>query len=107
MCIRDRVELAANENDLLQVSGELELSGELQIALADGFMPSAGSQFQVFSADSVSGELERISLPALNEGLSWDVSRISAGELSVVPEPNGALMLILGGFGFSLLRRRS
>ena len=102
-----QLELAANENDLLQVSGELELSGELQVALADGFMPEAGASFQVFSADAVSGSLERISLPALNEGLNWDVSGISAGQLSVVPEPSGVLMLILGGLGLSVLRRRS
>lgn len=103
-----QLELGAVQHDILQVTGELELSGELQVALADGYTPVAGDLFEILEFDAVSGSFDRLSLPALGEGLSWNVSGLyDAGELAIVPEPASALMLVLAGFGLALIRRRS
>ncbi len=102
-----QIELAADRHDIIQVTGDAELSGELEVTLADGFVPVAGTEIQFLEAGNVTGSIDQVTLPQLDGGLAWDASRASSGFLMVVPEPSAAIMLILGGFGFSLLRRRS
>ena len=101
-----QLELGAVQHDVLQVAGELELSGELRVTLAEGYTPAAGDLFDILEFDAVSGSFDRLSLPALSDGLSWNASGLyDAGQLTVVPEPASAVMLVLAGLGFALIRR--
>jgi prepilin-type N-terminal cleavage/methylation domain-containing protein/prepilin-type processing-associated H-X9-DG protein len=61
------------------------LDGVLQISLAAGFVPSAGQQFSILQAGSISGSFDSIQLPGLAPGLAWNVaSGPSSFVLSVV-----------------------
>ena len=70
----------------LTVKGELQLNGEINIGLGDGFVPSEGDSFSMWTAGSVSGTPSAINLPALPSGLGWDTSELltKTGTLRVV-----------------------
>ena len=70
----------------LTVSGELQLNGEINIELGDGFVPSEGDSFSMWTAASFSGTPSAINLPALPSGLGWDTSELltNTGTLRVV-----------------------
>lgn len=70
----------------LTVSGELQLNGEINIELGDGFVPSEGDSFSMWTAGSVSGTPSAINLPVLPSGLGWDTSELltKTGTLRVV-----------------------
>jgi T5SS/PEP-CTERM-associated repeat protein len=65
-----------NEFDLgqVEVNGVAQLSGNLAISLASGFVPSAGDTFQILTADSVTGSLALTSAPALPGGMQWNLA---------------------------------
>jgi hypothetical protein len=74
----------------LSVADSLTLNQPiLKVALADGFAPVAGDQFQILSFGSVTGTFGSIVLPSLPSPLSWNTSALySTGTLSVeVPAP--------------------
>jgi hypothetical protein len=48
---------------LLALSGAASLSGPLNLVLAQGYVPPAGTQFQILSAGSVTGSFSTLSLP--------------------------------------------
>ena len=71
--------------DQLDVSGQATLNGRLDVDLLNGFTPSAGQSFDLFSG-STTGGFSQINLPALRSGLSWDTSKFyTTGVLSVSP----------------------
>ncbi|MEM8494153.1 MAG: choice-of-anchor tandem repeat NxxGxxAF-containing protein [Planctomycetota bacterium] len=72
--------------DRLLIDGAASLAGSLSVAPLGGFSFSAGDAFEVLSADGgVSGTFADVALPALEEGLLWDVQYTSdAVTLAVV-----------------------
>ena len=70
--------------DQILSSGALGLDGALQIALINGFNPTAGQSFNLFDWANVSGAFDSLSLPTLGGGLSWNTSQLyTTGVLSV------------------------
>lgn len=61
------------EFDRLEIAGVAELSGNLDVALLDGFNPSLGDTFAILSAASIAGEFLSESLPSIAGGLGWQV----------------------------------
>jgi T5SS/PEP-CTERM-associated repeat protein len=61
--------------DQIISSGALALDGALQIALINGFTPSAGQSFNLFDWSTASGTFDSLQLPTL-PGLSWDTSQL-------------------------------
>ena len=60
----------------VSVLGDTSLSSAgLDVDLIDGFVPQAGDQFEVLTADSVSGGFDTVSLPALPPPLLWIVNQ--------------------------------
>lgn len=82
--------------------------GTLELTLADGFSPTIGEKFDLFSpADYYSGTFATIDLPPLESGGGWDTSQLyTTGIVSVVPEP-ASTSILLAAPAASLLRRRS
>ena len=89
---------AGTEYDVLQVDGGASLSGTLEISLLDGFEPGAGDTFNILELGSVAGQFDVVTLPELAGSLAWDDSMLlTDGNLSVVPEPaTASLLLSLG-----------
>ncbi len=84
--------------DRLEISGALALNGTLEVALGNGFNPAAGEVFQVLTFGSATGDFASLDLPALVDGLSWQVSRdAGAYTLGVVPEPTTVSLVTLFG----------
>ncbi len=70
--------------DQIISSGELDLGGTLQLALINGFTPSAGQAFNLFDWGAVSGTFNNLSLPTV-AGLSWNTSQLyTTGVVSLV-----------------------
>lgn len=85
----------ADEYDRLVVAGILEVSGQLEIQLLDGFTPMIDNGFQIFDAMELLGTFPSMVLPDLLDNLSWDSSRIyTSGTLSVIPEPAPLPLLV-------------
>jgi autotransporter-associated beta strand protein len=85
--------------DQLVVIGEFSVDpgATLQILLGDGFEPTIGDEFQLFTFGSFSGQFSNFNVPELQSG-HWDFSQLgSSGTVLVaVPEPqNAALCLTL------------
>ncbi len=97
-----------DDYDLLDIQGSAEFGGALDVSLLGDFQPSLGDEFDILNFSSATGSFDSMSLPALAEGLQWDMSNLyMAGSLAVVPEPAGILLLLCGGFAFGLIRRFS
>ncbi len=70
----------------------------LRLFPCNGFNPTAGEFFQVLTFGSASGDFASLDLPALADGLSWQVSRdAGAYMLGVVPEPTTVSLVTLFG----------
>jgi T5SS/PEP-CTERM-associated repeat protein len=71
--------------DQILINGSSSLHGNLNVQLADLFVPAAGNSFHILDLGTVIGAFGTINLPALPSGLSWDVSQLyKAGTISVV-----------------------
>jgi hypothetical protein len=57
----------------LKLTGAANLNGAVNVSLANGFTPVAGTQFTILSAASVTGQFSTPSLPGLPAGLLWSV----------------------------------
>ena len=104
------LELAANEHDVLQVSGTAALAGTLQVSLLDGFQPGVGDRFDILQSASIVGTFDAIRLAPLGAGLRWDASALySSGNLLVtaVPEPASVCLLGLCCTWLIAVRRRA
>ena len=93
-------------SDLADVTGDLTYGGTLNVlygGLASNF--TTGMLFNLFDAASFGGIFDTINLPTLSGGLSWQNDLALNGTITVVPEPNVAILL--GSLGMlCLLRRR-
>ena len=80
-----RIELASILSfDQLLVTGMTTLAGTLDVALLDGFTPSADQSFDILDWGSLSGTFSALNLPVLSGGLSWNISQLyTMGILSV------------------------
>lgn len=100
---------AGTEYDLLDVSGDVYLGGNLKVDLFDGFVPSPGDTFQFLTAKNISGSFGSLHLPTVPGG-HW-VYEQTPKTLSltfVVPEPSTAVLVLPGILvvAFCRLRRR-
>lgn len=95
--------------DRLVVSGNFSAGGNINVSLINGFTPTAGNSFQIVDFGSFTDADYVFSFTGapLTGDLSWDTSAFeTTGTIKVIPEPSGALLIILGMTGFALRRRR-
>jgi autotransporter-associated beta strand protein len=97
-------------NDLVDVTGNLNLDGLLSVVATSGDFLSvvANTSWRLFnySGTLTDDTLSLGSMPSLGSGLSWSIDTATTGQVNlvVIPEPRAAL---LGGLGLlALLRRR-
>lgn len=80
----------APEYDQLLVTGTVQLAGALEISLAQGYIPIAGSVFQVIDAGVITGGFDHVVLPELGPGRYWDLSELNNfGRLHITDELYG------------------
>ena len=68
---------AEGQYDQLLIAGNLQLGGQLQVDLLDGFAPEAGDLFDILDFATQSGSFAAMDLPVLGGGLMWDTSQLS------------------------------
>ena len=59
--------------------GNVVLNGTLNVALLNGFLPSAGDSYKIMTYYSASGTFTNTNLPALPPGLSWSIQYNPSG----------------------------
>jgi autotransporter-associated beta strand protein/T5SS/PEP-CTERM-associated repeat protein len=95
--------------DQINVSGTLTTGGTLNITSLGGFVPTAGSSFQLFTATSIGGSFSTVNVTGFGSGLTFNTSALnSTGILTVsaVPEPASFTILAsLFALGFATTRR--
>jgi hypothetical protein len=75
----------STQYDSLNVAGILSLNGTLDVALAGGFMPAAGSTFNLLHWGVRSGGFKTINLPALGPTVAWSTLKLySDGSIATV-----------------------
>jgi fibronectin-binding autotransporter adhesin len=92
-------------SDIAEVTGTLTLGGSLNVSTFGTSSPLVeGDTFDLFNAAAFAGSMTMGTMPALDPGLSWDISDLGVdGTITVIPEPGSAALLVLGG---ALLFRR-
>jgi T5SS/PEP-CTERM-associated repeat protein len=106
------------EYDAFDVGNTLTLAGELNVELLDLFTPQLGDIFDLFTAKTIAGEFDLLSLAALGGGLGWqldvlvdaiggitDVVRLSVVN-SAVPVPAAVWLFCSGLLGLIGMARR-
>ena len=109
------------EFDAFDIGGDLFLDGELEVSLYDLgtglFDPQLGDSFDLFLAETISGEFDLLTLVALGGGLGWqldtfsdavgstDVVRLSV-VASAVPVPPAIWLFVSGMLGLVGMARR-
>jgi len=68
---------AEGQYDQLLIAGNLQVGGQLQVDLLDGFVPEAGDLFDILDFATLSGNFAAMNLPGLGGGLVWDTSQLS------------------------------
>jgi hypothetical protein len=116
--------LRGDEYDAFDIGRSLFLDGALEVALYDLgsglFAPQLGDSFDLFSAETISGGFDLLTLAVLGNGLGWEVNlladefgstdilRLSVVSASTVPVPP-AVWLFASGLtaliGFARRRR--
>lgn len=82
---------AGSEYDVLSVTNNADLGGNLSVSLTDGFDPAGGDMFAVVLAGSTTGSFATTNLPALTGGKTWHVTVIpGAVILSVTSAPSAS-----------------
>ena len=73
------------EFDFVDVVGDLDLAGTLDVSLIDSFAPSFGDRFDILDWDSLTGTFDTVALPTLTDGLTWNLDDLYlTGELAVL-----------------------
>ena len=81
-----KLDQASGTNDVLSAGGALTYGGTLNVTNLSGTL-AAGDSFKLFNASSYMGSFNTINLPALGDGLAWDISALANGRLNVVLKP--------------------
>lgn len=111
---------APGEFDVLHVSGTATLDGTLSVSLFDLgsglFTPHQGDSFDILTADILNGQFSSLSLAALGNGLSWNISYLTDAigttdvvRLTAVPLPAAFWLFgsgLLGLIGTATKRTR-
>jgi T5SS/PEP-CTERM-associated repeat protein len=104
-----------SEYDAFDIAGDLSLGGTLDIDFLSIFTPTGGDYFDLFLAESISGDFISLLFPELSEGQLWnltlhedfygsaDVLRLS---VSSVPVPPAVWLFGSGLLGLIGLARR-
>jgi hypothetical protein len=76
-------------HDVLEVTGQADLAGTLNVTLAVGASPpQAGDIYDILDFGTTTGAFASLNLPPLSAGLSWDASELlSLGALKVIALP--------------------
>ena len=72
----------------VDADSSINLSGELEIILIDGFVPAIGDQFNILNCSKkLTGTFDTVTLPDISDyGLAWNTSKLySAGRLNIIP----------------------
>ncbi|MEO0586612.1 MAG: PEP-CTERM sorting domain-containing protein, partial [Planctomycetota bacterium] len=79
------LQLGASAHDALQITGQADLAGTLNVTLANLFTPTLGDTFDLLDFGSIVGGFDAINLPTLGDpGLTWDTSDLlTTGILAV------------------------
>jgi hypothetical protein len=96
-----QIDLASADNfDSIAVSGALQLGGDLDVQLLDGYAPSPGEHWLIGSAGAISG-----SFASITDGLAI---RTTGGNLylTAVPEPASIMLVSLSACAGLKRRRR-
>lgn len=109
------------EYDAFDIGADLWLGGKLEVSLYDPgtglFEPQLGDSFDLFLADTISGDFDLLTLSALGGGLDWqlevladaigltDVVRLSV-VTSAVPVPPSVWLFTSGLLGIIAVARR-
>jgi hypothetical protein len=90
--------LAPNIRDILAVSGDLTLDGELEILLWGGFEPVVGDSFDVLDwGGALAGSFASFAFGPGTGPVEWDFGSLyTDGVIRFVPEPTTALLIALG-----------
>ena len=64
---------AGTQYSQLNLTGAASLSGTFSVMVANGFTPTAGAQFTIINAASVTGQFTSSNFPNLPAGLVWNV----------------------------------
>ena len=72
------------EFDFVDVVGDLNLAGTLDVSLIDNFAPFFGDRFDILDWDSLTGTFDTVALPTLADELTWNLDNLYlTGELVV------------------------
>ncbi|HWD18345.1 MAG TPA: LamG-like jellyroll fold domain-containing protein [Verrucomicrobiae bacterium] len=78
------MKLASNgSNDVVQAGGNITYGGALNVVNVSGAALTAGTTYQLFNAANYNGQFSSTSLPSLGAGLTWDLSQLNAGKITV------------------------
>jgi hypothetical protein len=93
-------------NGQMNISGGADFGGTLDVVLENGFRPTVGEQFQLFTFGSEAGQFSALDFPP---GYIFNTSQLyTNGEIIVtaVPEPVGAGLALISAAPVLWMRRR-
>ncbi len=76
--------VSGDEYDVLAVTGQATLAGNLVVSLGGGFEPMLGDTFTILTAGSIVGEFDLAFLPELGSGLVMILSYVESGDSASV-----------------------
>jgi Secretion system C-terminal sorting domain len=62
------------EQDVTFASGNVVISGTLNVSLLNGYIPSLGDSYKIISCTAATGNFSTVNFPALPPGIVWSVS---------------------------------
>lgn len=103
----------ATDLDILDVNGNVALSGDVVVNFLNGYVPTANTQFSFLqTSGTVSGNFAAIDVNGLNcPTCSFDLSTLSldigsTAPTSAVPEPCAIALQALGSVAVAVARKR-